>query len=89
MVRMVRRTLVWLRAATPQAVARQASMRSDRERQDIAELLTNTPYIYSADGRFSLQQVQDTDIFLRAAQSDMRFSSAISRIETRWAGQQA
>jgi NitT/TauT family transport system substrate-binding protein len=89
MVRMVRRTLVWLRAATPQAVAQQASMRSDNERQDIAELLTKTPYIYSADGRFNLQQVEDTDVFLRAAQGDMRFPAASSRIETRWAGQKA
>jgi NitT/TauT family transport system substrate-binding protein len=89
MVRMVRRTLVWLRAATPQAVAQQASMRSDNERQGIAELLTKTPYIYSADGRFNLQQVQDTDVFLRAAQGDMRFPVASSRIDTRWAGQEA
>jgi NitT/TauT family transport system substrate-binding protein len=89
MVRMLRRTLVWLRAATPQAVAHQASMRNDKERQDITELLTKTPYIYSADARFDLQQVQDTDVFLRTTQGDLRFPPAISRIETRWAGQQA
>ncbi len=88
MVSMLRRSLVWLRAATPQAVARQAGMRSDTERQDIAELLTKTPNIYSADGRFNLQQVQDTDVFLRAAQGDLGFSPAISCIEARWAGQQ-
>jgi hypothetical protein len=64
-------------------------MRSDNERQDIAELLTKTPYIYSADGRFNLQQVQETDVFLRAAQGDMRFPVASSRIDTRWAGQEA
>ena len=89
MVRMLRRTLVWLRAATPQAVAHQASMRNDKERQDITELLTKTPYIYSADARFDLQQVQDTDVFLRTTQGDLRFPPAISRIESRWAGQQA
>ena len=89
MVRMLRRALVWVRAATPQAVARQASMRSEQERQDITELLTQTPRIYSADARFNLQQVRDTDVFLRAVEGDMHFLPAISRIETRWAGQQA
>jgi hypothetical protein len=64
-------------------------MRNDKERQDITELLTKTPYIYSADARFDLQQVQDTDVFLRTTQGDLRFPPAISRIETRWAGQQA
>jgi NitT/TauT family transport system substrate-binding protein len=89
MVRMLRRTLVWLRAATPQAVAQQASMRSKQEQQDITELLTRTPSIYSADARFHLRQVQDTDAFLRAAQSGTTFAPASSCIDTRWAGQQA
>lgn len=89
MVRMLRRSLTWLGAATPQTVARHASMRSDKDRQDISEILTKTPNIYSADARFNLHQVQETDVFLRATQGDMRFPSAINRIETRWAGQQA
>jgi NitT/TauT family transport system substrate-binding protein len=88
MVRMLRRSLVWLRSATPQAVALQAGTRNDAERQDITELLTKTPRIYSADARFNLQQVNDTDVFLRAAQGDVRFSPAVKCIETRWAGQQ-
>jgi len=88
MVQMLRRTLVWLRAASPQAVANRASMRSDQERQDITELLTKSPLIYSADARFNLQQVQDTDIFLRTTQGNMNFAPASGRIETRWAGQQ-
>lgn len=89
MVRMLRRVLVWLHAATPQAVAQQASMRSKQEQQDITELLSKTPLIYSADGRFNLRQVQDTDGFLRAAQSGTTFTPANSCIDTRWAGQQA
>jgi NitT/TauT family transport system substrate-binding protein len=88
MVRMLRRSLVWLRSATPEAVARQASTRNDAERQDITELLTKTPRIYSADARFSLQQVNDTDVFLRAAHGDVRFPPAVNCIETLWAGQQ-
>jgi len=89
MVRMLRRTLLWLHAATPQAVAQQASMRNKQEQQDITELLTRTPLIYSADARFNLQQVQDTDAFLRAAQGDTRFAPASNLIDSRWAGQNA
>jgi len=88
-VRMLRRTLLWLRAATPQTVAQQASMRSKQEQQDITELLTKTPLIFNADARFNLRQVLDTDTFLRAAQSDSTFAPASRCIDTRWAGQQA
>jgi NitT/TauT family transport system substrate-binding protein len=89
MVRMLRRTLVWLRGATPQAVANQAMSVSNKERQDIFELLTKTPHIYSADARFNLKQIQATEVFLRAAQGDTPFSPVAGRVESRWAGEQA
>jgi NitT/TauT family transport system substrate-binding protein len=89
MVRMMQRTLVWLRAATPQAVAKQANMRSRQEQLDITDLLTKTPLIYSADARFNMRQVQDTDVFLRATQSDTVLGPATNHIDSRWSGQRA
>jgi NitT/TauT family transport system substrate-binding protein len=86
MVRMLRRTLVWLQASTPETVAQQANVRSVEEREEIAALLKKTPAIYSTDARFIAKQIQDTDPFLRAAQGEMKLAPAISLVDDRWAG---
>ena len=86
MVRMLRRSLVWLQASTPETVARHAVVNSAEEREEIALLLKQTPRIYSTDARFIAQQIQDTDAFLRAAQGDIRLAPAASLVDDRWAG---
>jgi NitT/TauT family transport system substrate-binding protein len=86
MVRMLRRTLVWLQASTPETVAQQATVHSAEEREEIAALLKKTPAIYSTDARFIAKQIQDTDPFLRAAQGEMKLAPAASLVDDRWAG---
>jgi len=86
MVRMLRRSLVWLQASTPETVARYTVVNSAEEREEIALLLKQTPRIYSTDARFIAQQIQDTDAFLRAAQGDIKLAPAASVVDDHWAG---
>jgi ABC-type nitrate/sulfonate/bicarbonate transport system substrate-binding protein len=86
MVRMLRRSLVWLQSTSPETVARHAVVRAEEEREDIAILLKKTPGIYSTDARFITRQIETTDQFLRAAQSDMKLVPAAGLVDDRWAG---
>lgn len=86
-VRMLRRALVWLQTTPPAAVARQAKVRTEEEREDIASLLQAIPGIYSTDARFVRQQIEATDRFLHAAHPDQQFPPAAGLISPRWAGE--
>jgi ABC-type nitrate/sulfonate/bicarbonate transport system substrate-binding protein len=85
-VRMLRRTLVWIQATPPEQVAQMAPASTAAERQEIAALLRKMPGIYSPDGRFSVPQIGETDVFLRAALPEMKLAPAASLIDDRWAG---
>lgn len=87
MVRMLRRSLVWLQASKPETVAAQAIVRSAEEREDIADLLRKTPGIYSTDARFIAGQIHATDPFLHSIRGDMKLVPAASLVDDRWAGQ--
>jgi NitT/TauT family transport system substrate-binding protein len=89
MVRMLRRTLVWLQATSPETVARQAKVRSEMEREDIAMLLKTIPGIYSTDARFVRRQIEETDRFLQAAHPGQQFASAMGMVSMRWAGEKS
>ncbi|RLJ62794.1 hypothetical protein [Sulfurisoma sediminicola] len=54
---------------------------------DLAALLKTLPGIFSPDARFSIPQIGETDVFLRAAMPGLKLTSAHSLIDARWAGQ--
>lgn len=89
LVRMLRRALVWLQTTPAETVARQAKVRSEEEREDIAMLLRSNPRIYSTDARFVMRQIEATDRFLQSAHPSQRFASATGMISMRWAGEKS
>lgn len=89
MVRMLRRALVWLQTTPAEAVARQAKVRAEEEREDIAMLLKAIPGIYSTDARFVRGQIEATDRFLQAAHPGQHFAAATGMVSLRWAGEKS
>ena len=86
-VRMLRRTLVWIQSTPPEQVAQRAPVATAEEQQEIAALLKKMPGIFSPDGRFSIPQIGETDVFLRTAMPGLKLVPANSLIDARWAGQ--
>lgn len=86
MVRMLRRTLVWLQTTPPATVAQHATVQSEEDREDISSLLKKMPGIYSPDARFIAKQIDATDQFLRATHVGMNLPAAQTAIDDRWAG---
>lgn len=85
-VRMLRRVLVWIQATAPEQVAQKAPASTAAERQEVAALLRKMPGMWNPDGRFSVPQIGETDVFLRAALPEMKLPPAASLIDDRWAG---
>lgn len=67
MVKMVQRVLVWMHAATPEAIISKLGVADENERRELIDALGRVPGMFSSDGRFSRQQVGATLDFLRAA----------------------
>lgn len=86
-VRMLRRTLVWIQSTPPEQVAQRAPVDTSEERHEIAVLLKKMPGIFSPDGRFSMPQIAETDVFLRSAMPTLKLAPANELIDARWAGQ--
>jgi ABC-type nitrate/sulfonate/bicarbonate transport system substrate-binding protein len=86
LVTLLRRSLAWVNSSEAKLVAQQAVVSNDKEREDIVAVLSKTPRIYSADARFNLHQVHETDLFLRSANGPKGLSPAINLIDSRWAG---
>jgi NitT/TauT family transport system substrate-binding protein len=84
LVRMLRRTLVWLQTTPAATVASHAVVRSEEERSEIAAILKASPGIYSADARFLPEQISATDQFLHAAMGKAILAPAASLIDERW-----
>ena len=89
MVRIIRRTLEWIARHTPEEVVEMAGIEDPQERRFMRATIRKYPRQYSSDGRFSTRQLQDTEIFFRAAQFGDSAAQALkieSMIIDRWAG---
>jgi NitT/TauT family transport system substrate-binding protein len=67
MVQMVQRALVWMHAATPEAIVSKLGVVDENERREMIAALGRTPGMFSSDGHFSRKQIGETAAFLRAA----------------------
>lgn len=67
MVQMVQRALVWMQAATPEAIISKLGVADENERREMIAALGRNPGMFSPDGRFSRKQIGETVAFLRAA----------------------
>lgn len=88
MVRVVRRSLVWMAARRPEEIADALEM-AGAERVSFLLVYRKYPRQYSMDGKFSRAQLRDTEIFFRAIDPDnpaARRFAIDSMIVDRWAG---
>lgn len=84
LVRMLRRTLVWLQTTPAEMVASSATVANEEQRNEIVAILKATPDIFSATARFLPEQISATDHFLRAAMGSVSLTTASSFVDDRW-----
>lgn len=86
MVSMLRESLQWLHRSSAEEIVNQLGLPDDAHRNEMIEVLKNTN-MYSLDGSFSAQQIQETLTFLRSTGTELPEGFDIqSFIEFRWAG---
>lgn len=91
MVDLVRRTLTWIAGQSAGAMADALGL-TGGERESYLDVRRRFRRIYSADGRFSTAQLEQTRIFLRAANPEVPAVQAFdmaSLVRDRWAGRKA
>ncbi|BAN34746.1 hypothetical protein SCD_n00905 [Sulfuricella denitrificans skB26] len=87
MVQMVQRTLIWMHAATPEAIVGKLGVANENERRELIATLARVPDIFSSDGRFSRKQVGETVNFLRAASVPLSVGLDVhSLVSYQWSG---
>jgi NitT/TauT family transport system substrate-binding protein len=87
MVQMVRRALVWMHAATPEAIVGKLGVTDENERRELIATLDKFPGMFSSDGRFSRKQVGETVNFLRAANVPLQADLDVhSLVAYQWSG---
>lgn len=88
MVRILRRTLVWMARHSPEQIVDALGVADADERRSLVYSLKTYPNLYSKDGRFSTAQLAETEKFFRASSSDA--GSAALRLDgmvvDTWAG---
>lgn len=89
MVRVVQRVLQWIEKQSPADIVQAAQMKDPGAAKAMVRSLTKYPRQFSRDGRFSTQQLIDTETFFHASQSSNPSAKALkieSMIDDRWAG---
>lgn len=86
LVQMLRRSLKWMREATPRGkIAERLGIADPALRDDIVQVLTRLPNFFSRDGRFSAADVEATRAFMAAAGLDLTDGRDITAlIDQRW-----
>lgn len=86
LVAVVRRTLQWLAAHTPEQIVTALEIPDLEARAALLKALQQYPQLYSPDGRFSARQIAETDAFFKAVGQAERPVDFDAMIEARWAG---
>ncbi len=87
MVRIIKRTLAWIAASSPEQIAATLNIPDAVERAWIVRTLKLYPRMYSRDGSFSSAQLRETEQFF--AEASVKESSRLtldSMVDARWAG---
>ncbi len=90
-VRMMQRTLAWMAANSPPAMADALGMK-DGEREAFVSVARLYPRQYSRDGRFPAAQIAETAAFFRASNADLPAAAGVriaDMLVDRWVGQAA
>lgn len=89
MVRILRRTLEWAAAHTPEEIAAASGASDPEEQRSLAQACRTYPRLFSPDGRFSARQLQETETFFRATAALSGDSTALAietMVDSRWSG---
>lgn len=84
LVRMLRRTLVWLQTTPAETIASHAHVQNEEERSEIVAILKVSPGVYSPNARFLPEEISATDQFLHAALGNVNLAPAASLVDDRW-----
>lgn len=89
MVAVLRRTLQWIAAHTPEQTVAALDIKDPAERDALLQSLRKYRRLYSEDGRLSSRQLHETEIFFRAGEQDdpaARKFTIESMVTDKWAG---
>lgn len=89
MVRIIKRTLLWMSSHTPEEIVDKLDISSPDQRKQLIALFKQYPRQYSTDGKFSSRQLRETEIFFIDSQAGNASAEAFrleSMIYDRWAG---
>jgi NitT/TauT family transport system substrate-binding protein len=89
MVRMVKKSLAWIASHTPEQVADALGITDPEERAAMLLSLKKYPKAFSRDGKFSSEQLRQTDIFFHSGLEAGASGAALSierMLDDRWAG---
>lgn len=89
MVRIMRRSLQWIAAHTPEELVEKLDIKDKAEREALLGSLKKYPRVFSRDGAFSSRQLQETEKFFHGSSVGNPTAQALkveSMINDKWAG---
>lgn len=89
MVKILKRTLVWINQHSPQQIANAFNFTNSAEQEALIATLTKYKTMYSPDGVFSTAQIHTTEQFFHEVSKNSPAASALqfnSFIDSKWAG---
>ena len=89
MVAVVRRTLAWIAAKTPQEIVAALGITDKTERDALLSSLKKYKRLYSTDAKFSTHQLHETETFFRASSGTDPAAAAVKiedMVKDSWAG---
>ena len=89
MVRILRRTLIWMAGHSPEQIVDALAVNDPEERDSLLHCLKTYPHLYSHDGRFSSRQLAETERFFHTSSGDSPQAKALrleDMVVDRWAG---
>lgn len=86
MVRALRRSLQWIATHSPEDVMTALGIHDPVERASFIKTMNLYPHSFSQDGRFSTQQLSETDLFFQMATPGANGFSVNGVVNDRWVG---
>jgi|GEM_PF-523706 len=86
MVAMLRRTLQWMAAHSPEQIVAALAIDDPQARASLLAVLQRYPRLYSPDAKFSQAQIVETDRFFAATEGDRQTVRFAEILDDRWAG---
>jgi ABC-type nitrate/sulfonate/bicarbonate transport system substrate-binding protein len=85
MVRMLQRSMQWIRKTPPAEVVAKLGVRDTEQAHDLADAIKRLPNMYNPNGRFDDKEIESTRQFLKASAAPIPPGFDIrSLIDDRW-----